>query len=173
MTAEFVCLRWTPGAPLAPANLRVKCRRTSNNIKQKHITQKISHCFRNSGSPHFIAAHDEIKPRFPSCRDSRSAPKSIGENKRRRPLAVFRFGCVVDGRKRMPRAVRSNSAKLWASSPALLRDYIGHETESSGPEKNRPPHAGTLQPVCGRILARDTRSRRQPEPRGTIAVHSE
>jgi hypothetical protein len=31
--------------------------------------------------------------------------------------------------------VRSNSAKLRASSPALLPDYIGHETESSGPGK--------------------------------------
>src|SRR5260370_35373796 len=40
-------------------------------------------------SPHFIAAHDEIKPRFPSCRDSRSVPKSIGENKRRRQLGGF------------------------------------------------------------------------------------
>src|SRR5262245_3741484 len=45
---------------------------------------------------------------------------------------------------RMPRAARSNSAKLRASSSALLRDYIGHETESSGPGKNRPRHAGTL-----------------------------
>src|SRR5262249_54919329 len=60
-----------------------------------------------------------------------------------------------------------------ASNPALLYDYIGHETESSGPEKNRPPHSGTLQSVCGRVLARDTRSRRQPEHRGTIAIHSE
>jgi hypothetical protein len=37
-------------------------------------------------NPHFIAAHDEIRPRIASCRDSRSAPKSVGENKRRRPL---------------------------------------------------------------------------------------
>src|SRR5262245_46756285 len=73
----------------------------------------------------------------------------------------------------MPRAARSNSAKLRASSPGILRDYIGHETESSGPGKNRPPHAGTLQPVCGRVLARDTRSRHQPEHRGTIAIHIE
>src|SRR5215471_11056486 len=65
----------------------------------------------------------------------------------------------------MPRAVRANSAKFQASIPALLRDYIGHETESSGPGKNRPPHAGTLQPVCERVLARNTRSRRQPEHR--------
>src|ERR1700757_1080882 len=93
-------------------------------------------------SPHFIAAHDEIRRRFASCRDSRSALKSVGENKSRRPLA----------------AVRSNSAKLRASSPAFLRDYIGQETESSGPGKNRPAHAGTLQPVCGRVLARRTRS---------------
>jgi hypothetical protein len=42
-------------------------------------------------SPHFIAAHDEIKPRFPSCRDSRSVPKSIGENKRPHQLGG-RFG---------------------------------------------------------------------------------
>jgi len=87
---------------------------------------------------------------------------------------VFDVGCVVDGRKRnLPDApgVRLNSDKLRASSPALLRDYIGHETESSGPGKNHPPHAGTLQPVCGRVLARHTRSRRQPEHRGTIAIH--
>jgi ABC transporter substrate binding protein len=55
----------------------------------------------------------------------------------------------------------------------LKTAYIGHETEYSGPGRNRPPHAGTLQPVCGRVLARDTRSRRQPEHRGTIAMHSE
>src|SRR5258706_5516455 len=68
-------------------------------------------------SPPFIAAHDEIKPRFPSCRDSRSVPKSIGENKRRRQLGGFDLVAWWPAENaicQMP-AAASNSSKLLAT----------------------------------------------------------